>query len=86
MYITNNDYETIKAAVTLLPKEKLSIQDQKIVSSAERVLLELKEKKKKDNERISAYIADKRKENKFYARTPYIKKGDKKNEVWFLVW
>lgn len=39
-----------------------------VIVSAVSVMNGLKEKKAKDNKRISSYIADKRKENKNYAR------------------
>lgn len=78
MNITNKQFDTIQAALLLLPKlNKLTKEEENIVSSADNVMKELIEKKKKDNERISSYIADKRKTNKYYARTPYIKKGDR---------
>ncbi len=81
MNITNKDYETIKAIRDLLPKDEefdsLSAIDQKKIIDFDVTLVNLYRKKKKDNERISSYIAEKRKINKNYARKPYIKKGDR---------
>ena len=68
MNITNNDYEVLKSAINVLRTVELPVQDQKIVSSAVSVMDGLRQKKEKDNKRIAAYIKDKRKENKNYAR------------------
>lgn len=65
MNITNNDYEILEKAIARLkeidPKKEITL-------SAVSVMDGLKQKKEKDNKRIAAYIADKRKENKNYAR------------------
>lgn len=68
MFITNNDYNTLCQAIDLLETADLPKGSLKTVYSARSVLDNLAEKKKKDNKRISNYIADKRKENKNYAR------------------
>ena len=68
MNITNNDYEVLKSAINVLRTVELPVQDQKIVSSAVSVMDGLRQKKENDNTRIAAYIKDKRKENKNYAR------------------
>ena len=81
MNITNKDYETIKNIYTLLPTgtayDRLPAEDKKKIEDFDMTLKSLLSKKEKDNKRIAAYIADKRKDNKNYARTPYIKKGDR---------
>lgn len=72
MFITNNDFKTIQAALMILPHgeefNKLPEDKQNIILSADLCLANLLKKKEKDNKRISSYIADKRKENKNYAR------------------
>lgn len=72
MNITNKDFEILRSAVEILPHgdelNKLSADERKIIISADTVLIGLIEKKKRDNKRISGYIADKRKVNKNYAR------------------
>ena len=77
MFITNNDYDILNQAIDLLETADLPNGSLKVVYSARSVMDGLKQKKEKDNKRIAAYIADKRKDNKNYARTPYIKKGDR---------
>ena len=68
MFITNNDYDILSQAIDLLETADLPKGSLKTVYSARSVMDGLKLKKEKDNKRISAYIADKRKENKNYAR------------------
>ena len=68
MNITNNDYEVLESAINVLRTVELPVEDQRIVSSAVSVMDGLRQKKEKDNKRIAAYIKDKRKENKNYAR------------------
>ena len=68
MNITNNEFNTIEAAVLLHKADGLTDEEAMIVTSARDVLSRLKEKKEKDNKRIAGYIADKRKVNKNYAR------------------
>ena len=72
MYITKNDFNTLKNAVELLPHEKqfnnLTEEQKNIIIKADAVLIELLKKRKKDNKRQAAYIAEKRKTNKNYAR------------------
>ena len=72
MYITRNDFNTLKKAVELLPHEaqfnNLTEDQRNIIIKADAVLIELLKKRKKDNKRQAAYIAEKRKTNKNYAR------------------
>ena len=72
MYITNADFKAIEMAIRLLPEGeeylKLPKETQDIIRNADVTLMKLQKKKKADNERISAYIADKRKVDKNYAR------------------
>lgn len=81
MNITNKDYEVIKAIRDFLPKNEefnsLSAAEQKKIIDFDITLVNLYQKKKKDNERTAKYIANKRKDNKNYARTPYVKKERK---------
>lgn len=59
-------------AIELLPHDedfdRLSKEEQQIIIDADTTLVNLIKKKKGDNKRISAYIADKRKDNPNYAR------------------
>lgn len=72
MYITNNDFDCICKALQLLPHgkefESLPQDKQDIIVSSDSIMIELVRKKKKDNKRISEYIARKREHNKNYAR------------------
>lgn len=72
MYITKNDFNTLKKAIELLPHEEqfnnLTEDHKNIIIKADAVLIELLKKRKKDNKRQAAYIAEKRKNNKNYAR------------------
>ena len=68
MNITNKDFCTIEAAVDLHKMDGLTDEEKIIVTSAKDVLTRLQEKREKDNKRIAGYIADKRKNNKNYAR------------------
>lgn len=73
MFITNADYQAIEKALMLLPHDDdfsvLSQEDQETIITADKVMLQLYQKKKSDNRRTAAYIAEKRKVNKFYARS-----------------
>lgn len=68
MFITNNDYEILNKAIDLLETADLPKGSLQTVYSARSVMDGLRQKKEKDNKRIAAYIKDKRKENKNYAR------------------
>lgn len=72
MNITKEDFKKLKKAIELLPHEKnfkkLTKEHQEIITSADIVLVNLEKKRKKDNKRQAAYIAEKRKVNKNYAR------------------
>lgn len=69
MFVTKSDFEIIeKALMTTAEKD---------VKKALKVVSALKEKKKKDNDRISKYIAEKRKIDKNYAHTKDVKKMKK---------
>lgn len=72
MYITNADYEALKAAIELLPEgeayKSLDHEKQNIIAKADTTLIKLAKKKESDNKKIAAYIAEKRKANKNYAR------------------
>lgn len=66
MFVTNSDFEIIEKALTTA-KEK-------DIKKALKVIQGLKEKKKKDNDRVSKYIAEKRKIDKNYAHTKDLEK------------
>ena len=72
MNITNKQFEAIERALKLLPEGEafniLPKETQEIIISADITLVELRKKKTKDNKRIAKYIAEKRKDNKNYAR------------------
>lgn len=70
MNITNNDYKTIDSALKALTQEidLLSTDTQEKIINANAVMINLCEKKQRDNKRIASYIAGKRKDNKEYAR------------------
>lgn len=72
MNITNKEFETIKKALELLPHgldfENLPKETQDTIVRADTTMVNLLQKKKKSNKRTAEYIANKRKENKNYAR------------------
>lgn len=72
MNITNKEFEAIEKALELLPHGNtfigLSEETQNIILNADKVMLNLMEKKKKDNKRTAKYIAKKRETNPNYAR------------------
>lgn len=77
MYLTNEEFNTIKRALELLPQGnsfiKLSKKKQDIIISADDTMVKLLQKQKANNKKTAQYIAEKRKTNKNYARS---KKGD----------
>ena len=77
MYLTNEEFNTIKKALELLPHGnsfiKLSKKKQDIIISADDTMVKLLQKQKANNKKTAQYIAEKRKTNKNYARR---KKGD----------
>lgn len=72
MYLTNEEFNAIKKALELLPHgeefNNLSRENQDIIVNADKTMVGLLKKKKANNEKVSKYIADKRKTNKNYAR------------------
>lgn len=68
MNITNKQFNIICSALDVVVKLPLADDDRDKINKADDVICELIEKKRRDNKRISAYIADKRKINKNYAR------------------
>lgn len=72
MNITKAQFKAIEDAIRLLPQgdafKALSPEVQTIISDADKVLLDLDKKRKRDNKRTAEYIAEKRKSNPNYAR------------------
>lgn len=72
MFVTNDQIKTIEAGLSVVKGKfftQLSKADQEKVVNADKVMIDLFQKKLKDNERKSAYIADKRKTDPKYARS-----------------
>lgn len=73
MNITRSDYEIISAALQMLPQGEaftlLNEEAQQKIIAADRVMVQLLQKKKEQNRRTAAYIADRRKTDKTYARS-----------------
>ena len=76
MNITNKQYEALKAAIYLLPSgdafTALPKEEQETIVAAQMVLMDLYRKKKASNKKTAAYIANRQKADKNYARS---KKG-----------
>jgi hypothetical protein len=73
MNMANADFEALEKALNLLPHGQefvaLPEYEQEIIINANVVLVKLLKKKKANNARTAAYIAEKRKDNKNYARS-----------------
>lgn len=73
MFLTNAEFEAIKNALELLPHgekfENLDKESQNIIVNADSTMIGLLKKKKANNKKVAEYIADKRKNNKNYARS-----------------
>lgn len=73
MFLTNAEFEAIKKALELLPHgekfENLDKESQNIIVNADSTMIGLLKKKKANNKKVAEYIADKRKNNKNYARS-----------------
>ena len=73
MNITNKQYEALKAAIYMLPSGDaftyLSKEEQDTIVAAQMVLMDLYRKKKASNKKTAAYIANRRKVDKNYARS-----------------
>ena len=71
--ITNKQYEVLKAAIYMLPSgdafKALPKEEQETIMAAQVVLIDLACKKTADNKRTAAYIANRRKTDKNYARS-----------------
>lgn len=72
MNITNKEFEAIEMALKLLPRgdefKNLPRETQDTIVRADTTMVNLLQKKKKSNKRTAEYVANKRKENKNYAR------------------
>lgn len=80
MNVTNAQIKAIQEALDLLQETGNKKKRKQIIENACNVMKELQEKKRKVNERTKNYINEKRKTNKNYARTPYVKKADREAE------
>lgn len=73
MNITKNEFIIIENALKLLPHgdefNSLSKEHQDIIVAADTVMMNLLKKQMAANEKTAKYIAEKRKENKNYARS-----------------
>jgi hypothetical protein len=73
MFLKKNEFDIIKKAVELLPRgeafKNLNENEKKIILDADALLIDLLRKKKRNNAKTAAYIANKRKNNKNYARS-----------------
>ena len=73
MNITNKQYEALKAAIYMLPSgdafTALPKEEQDTIVAAQMVLMDLYRKKKASNKKTAAYIANRRKADKNYARS-----------------
>jgi len=81
MNITKDQFKAIEDAYYILAAcdglHLLPDDSKATIVNLRSTLTELKAKKERDNARTAEYIAEKRKTNKDYARTPYVKKGDR---------
>ena len=72
MYLTNEEFNAIKKALELLPHgekfNNLDKESQDIIVNADATMVNLLKKKRANNKKVAEYIADKRKDNKNYAR------------------
>lgn len=71
MYITNDQFKAIEAALNVITPDlfkTLSKTDQDKVVNGSVALLKVYKKKKKDNARQAAYVAGRRKTNPNYGR------------------
>ena len=72
MYMTKDDFNSICKALLLLPDgddfDRLTFDEQKTILEAVAVMVELSEKRKKDNARSKAYMKEKRKNDPKYFR------------------
>lgn len=73
MNITNKQYEALNKAIYLLPSgdafKALPKEEQETIMAAQVVLIDLARKKMADNKKTAAYIANRRKADKNYARS-----------------
>lgn len=73
MNITNEQFKALEKALMLLPSGKdylaLTEEEQDTISSADAVMIALAKKRKAVNARTAAYVANKRKTDKNYARS-----------------
>ena len=81
MWITNSDRAKLESAINLWYEnahaDVLTKKEKARLVDATRTLEQLADKRKRDNARCAAYIADKRKTNPEYAGNKYKKSKDK---------
>ena len=72
MNITKAQFKVLEDALQLLPQgdafKALPPEVQTIISEADKIMIDLDKKRKRDNKRTAEYIAEKRKTNPDYAR------------------
>lgn len=73
MNITTAQFKALEDALRLLPQgdafKALTPEEQTTIAEADKVLIDLIKKRRRDNKRTAEYIAEKRKTNPNYART-----------------
>ena len=79
MFIKNEQYEILLRIRDLLPEGETFInlpkEDQEAIVKFESLLLEYRKEQRDRNTKIAAYVAEKRKTDKNFGRTPYVKKA-----------
>ena len=72
MNLKTSEYELLKKISSLLPAqsdfERLPKEDQEIIVKYDALLIDLYRRKQESNHKTAQYIAEKRKDNKNYAR------------------
>lgn len=73
MNMTNEQFEAIEKALRLLPQgdafNALSPDEQATIVNADKAMVDLLKKRKRNNKRTAEYIAEKRKSDPNYARS-----------------
>lgn len=79
MFIKNEHYETMLAIRKYLPQGEafniLPKEEQDEIIKFEMMLMDFHKEHNARNKKIAGYLAEKRKDDKNYGRTPYVKKS-----------